>query len=369
MAIQNYCAECRSSFELSFKKCPKCGGRFSKYRVSVSVKGQRVNRLVDNLKLAKEAEASIKTDLLREEFKTGPKKKSKVPTIDEVWNSYLPWAKVNKKTWDDDQYHYHRHIEPRFGDKTLDSISPLDLENMKNELTNAPNKNGKPFSQQSIKHYLALLRRLYTMALKWNLYQGSNPFDKVSMPKVDNQKNEFMTQEESKRLFKVLETWPCKDTVDFVKVAMFTGLRRGELMKLQWKDLDFDRGFVTLRNPKGGRTTTLPLSPLALEVLRERANETPFVFPGKDGRQRTHFREPWERIRKAAQLPPDFRFHGLRHHFASTLVSSGVDLMVVKELLTHKDVATTQRYAHLRPDVLKAAAIKSGELLQNATVK
>lgn len=364
MAIQNYCVQCRSSFELSFRKCPKCGDKFSKYRVSVSVKGRRVNRLVDNLKLAKEAEASLKTDMLREEFKTVPKKKSKVPTINEVWNAYLPWAKVNKKTWDDDQYHYHRHIEPRFGNKPLDAISPLDVEKMKNELGNATNMNGKPFAPQSIKHYLKLLRRLYVMAQQWELYQGPNPLDKVSMPKVDNQKNEFLSQEESARLFKVLETWPCKDTVDFVKFAMFTGLRRGELMKLQWKDVDFDRGLVTLRNPKGGKTTTLPISQTALDILRGRLNETPYVFPGKDGQQRTHFREPWERIRKAAELPPDFRFHGLRHHFASTLVSNGVDLMIVKELLTHKDIATTQRYAHLSPSVLREAALKSSGFLK-----
>jgi len=358
MAVQNYCAECRSSFELSFKKCPKCGGKFSKYRVSVSVKGQRVNRLVDNLKLAKEVEASLKTDLLREEFKTTAQKKAeKAITLNEVWETYLPWAKENKKSWRNEEWSFKRHIQPRFGEKRLDSITPLDLEKMKAELNNAA------FAKATIKHQLVLLRRLYNLAVKWNLYQGANPLDKVSMPKLDNQKNEFMTQEESERLFKVLETWPCKDTVDFIKVALFTGLRRGELMKLEWKDVDFNRGLVTLRSPKGGKTTILPLSQTALDVLHGRLNPTPFVFPGRDGLQRVDFRGPWKRIRKAAQLPPDFRFHGLRHHFASTLVSNGVDLAIVKELLTHKDIATTQRYAHLRPDVLKEAALKSAELL------
>jgi site-specific recombinase XerD len=62
-------------------------------------------------------------------------------------------------------------------------------------------------------------------------------------------------------------------------------------------------------------------------------------------------------------LPEGFRFHGLRHHFASTLVSNGVDLMVVSRLLTHKDAKTTQRYAHLAPGAIRDAALKSGELL------
>src|SRR5208283_4694990 len=94
----------------------------------------------------------------------------------------------------------------------------------------------------------------------------------------------------------------------------------------------------------------------------------PFVFPGKsdpDGnrKQRTDFKGPWKRIRKAAGLPEDFRFHGLRHHFASTLVSNGVDLGIVRELLTHKHVGTTERYAHFAPAAMKEAANKAGELL------
>jgi len=78
---------------------------------------------------------------------------------------------------------------------------------------------------------------------------------------------------------------------------------------------------------------------------------------------RYDFKGPWQRIRKAAGLPADFRFHVLRHHFASMLVSSGIDLTVVRELLTHKDMSTTHRYAHLQPDAVGEAALKSGELL------
>ena len=80
--------------------------------------------------------------------------------------------------------------------------------------------------------------------------------------------------------------------------------------------------------------------------------------------QRTDFKGPWQRIRKAAGLPEDFRFHGLRHHFASMLVSSGIDLTIVRELLTHTDLSTTQRYhPHLRPGAVREAVRKSGELL------
>ena len=149
----------------------------------------------------------------------------------------------------------------------------------------------------------------------------------------------------------------------FVKFTLLTGMRRGELFKLTWDDVDFERGMVRLREPKGGKTQTIPVSPLALDVLRGLEVTSSYVFPGKKGDQRTDFKGPWKRIREAAGLPEDFRFHGLRHHFASTLVSNGVDLCIVQALLTYKDSRTTQRYAHLAPGALREAALKSGELL------
>ena len=90
--------------------------------------------------------------------------------------------------------------------------------------------------------------------------------------------------------------------------------------------------------------------------------DTEFIFYGKNGNQRTDFRGPWYRIKKAAELPKAFRLHGLRHHFASSLVSAGVDLYTVSKLLTHKDTATTQRYAHLADQTLRDAVNLSDEL-------
>ena len=238
---------------------------------------------------------------------------------------------------------------------------------MKTELRKGVNKRGKPFAAATIKHQLVIIRRLYNLARKWNLYDGKNPIDSVSMPKVDNQQTEFLTDEELTRLLDTLETWPFKDTVAFIKFALFTGLRRGELFKLQWDDVDFERGIITLRDPKSGKTENIPVSMKALDVLKALEVTSSFVFPGKNGKQRTDFNGPWQRIRKAADLPDGFRFHGLRHHFASTLVSAGVDLLVVQKLLTHKDAKTTQRYAHLAPGAIRDAALKSGDLLDPET--
>lgn len=184
------------------------------------------------------------------------------------------------------------------------------------------------------------------------------------MPHIDNQVTEYMTDEELSRLLTVLENWPYDDSAAFIKFALFTGLRRGELFKLQWDHLDFERGLLTLPDPKGKKSVTVPVCQEALGVLAGLHRFSDFVFPGKNGGQRTDFKGPWLRIRKAAELPANFRFHGVRHHFASTLVSNGVDLAVVGKLLSHKQAQTTMRYARLQPGALKSAAVKAGELLQ-----
>lgn len=323
--------------------------------------GKRVTRLVDNLTLAREVESAIKSDFVRGRYEIHTKRK--VPTLNDIWERYLPWAKTNKKSWKTDFYYYEYRIKGTLGNKRLDSISPLDLERFKHTLLKSKNKKGKPYAPATVRHYLVIIRRLFNLAIKWDLYNGPNPVSKVKMPRCDNQKTEFLTDEELARLLEVLEEWPFRRNAAFVKFALFTGLRRGELFKLKWGDVNFEQGYVTLRDPKGGRKTSIPLSPQALDALKELERTSEYVFPGRGGKQLTDFKNPWDKIKKAAELPEDFRFHGLRHHFASALVSSGVDITIVKELLTHKSLEMTQRYAHLAPDVVKEAARKSGEIL------
>ncbi len=365
MAIHIYCTRCFTSNGLEAKACSNCGlsfGRDKKYRVCVSVRRRRITRVVDNLTIARETEAAIKGDLVRGEFDINRKAK-KVPTLSQVWTKYLAWALQNKKTWKCDQYNYQTHLEPRFGKKPLDVISSLDIERLKLEMKKSVNKQGRPFSQATIKHQVVLLSRLYNLARRWGIYSGENPVDRVEKPRLDNLQTEFLSDEEADRLLKTLDAWPCRESAAFVKFTLYTGLRRSELFKLTWEDVDLSRSMITLREPKGGKTQTIPISAQALEVLKGLEPSSPYVFPGKNGGQRTDFKGPWQRIRKAAGLPDNFRFHGLRHHFASTLVSSGVDLCVVQALLCHKDSRTTQRYSHLQPGAIREAALKSGDLL------
>jgi integrase len=359
MAIYLYCPNCKIGSLLASRKCRKCGVPFpregKKYRVVVSVDRNRATKVVDNLTIARELEAAMKADMIRDLHGIGAKKKT--PTLGDVWKRFLPWAQENKKTWRCDLWNYQKHIEPRFKDKCLDKISPFDLEKLKIELSKVP------LAPATVKHQLVLIRRLYSVARRWGIYTGPDPCQNVDMPHLDNQVTEFLTDDETERLIAVLDEWPFREEAAFIRFVLLTGLRNSEACRLRWADLDLDRGLATLVNPKGKKTTTIPISSAAVDVLRTLDVRAEFVFPGKGGKQRAKFRRPWLRIRKAAGLPHDFRIHGLRHNFASALVSSGVDLITVKELLTHKDISTTQRYAHLAPSAVRDAAEKSAKIL------
>ncbi|MGO9022530.1 MAG: tyrosine-type recombinase/integrase [Syntrophobacteraceae bacterium] len=365
MPIQLYCTTCKKYNKVDAKECVKCGRTFGhgkkRFRVDVSVKGERYFRFYDNLTKARTFEAATRTDMERGEFNLLDHKAKKT-TLNDVWDEYLPFAKLNKKTWDDDELHYRKHLKPRFGKKPLQQISIADIDKMKSELMEGRNKHGKPYAPATIKHQLVLLRRLFNVARKWGMFQGQNPCSSVDMPKLDNQIVAYLLDEQRSNLLKVLDEWPCFESACFVRFAFFSGLRRSELFRLRWQDIDFQKGLVTLV-PKGGKTNTVPVSEEALNILRSIEKKNDYVFPGKGGKQRVEFKLPWQRIRKKAELPKSFRFHDLRHNYASIMVSNGVDLATVGALLSHKQPSTTARYAHLMPDSVKKAALKSGELL------
>lgn len=256
-----------------------------------------------------------------------------------------------------DQNRFDKYISPIFGEKEISNLTSADIDNFRINLL----KTKKP---ATVKNILELLRRIGTFGLKKQLCDGFN--FTIEMPKVNNQKTEDLTLEQLRKLLHVLENDQNKDTADFMKMVLFTGMRRGELFRLQWKDIDLEKGFITIRDPKGSEDQSIPLSDEAITVLINRPKaKTPYVFPGKDGKQRVDIRKSMNRIKREAGLPTDFRaLHGLRHVYASMLASSGkVELYTLQKLLTHKSSAMTQRYAHLRDEALKNASNVAADII------
>jgi len=126
-------------------------------------------------------------------------------------------------------------------------------------------------------------------------------------------------------LLKVLDEEPNIQVANIMKLALFTGMRRGELFRLKWDDFNYQRNFIHIRDPKGGMNQKIPLNELARNVIENHPRlESEYVFPGRGGGERSGIIKQANRIKEKAGLPKDFRaFHGLRHVFASMLASSG----------------------------------------------
>jgi len=230
----------------------------------------------------------------------------------------------------------------------------------------------KPVSTYNV---LELVRRIINYGVKKRLWQPLCFI--IEMPKVDNEKTEDLTPEQLYRLLKAIEEDPHPQAGKIMLMALYMGMRRGELFRLKWQDIDFDRVFIHIRNPKGGVDHTIPLNDAAREVLESihrtdtpGRTSSPYVFPGRNGGQRTDIHHQVNRIKERAGLPKDFRaLHGLRHVYASMLASSGkVDMYTLQKLLTHKSPQMTQRYAHLRDEALKKASNVAAEII-NGVVK
>jgi integrase len=192
---------------------------------------------------------------------------------------------------------------------------------------------------------------------------------RITPPKVSTSSAEDLNPEELQRLLDAIDADDNVAAKAIMRLALFTGMRRGEIFKLRWQDVDFDRGFIRIIGPKGGQDETIPLNAAARKVIEAHPKtSSDFVFPGVDGGKRRSIQEASRRIRDRAGLPKSFRpLHGLRHAFASRLASSGqVDMYTLQRLLTHKSPMMTQRYAHLRDESLRRASELAGTLVDDA---
>jgi integrase len=150
-----------------------------------------------------------------------------------------------------------------------------------------------------------------------------------------------------------------------VLLALNTGLRRGELLALMWKDVNLRTKWLTVagQTSKNSQTRRVPLNAEAATILEGWNRQSKgsltgsYVFASGKGKRMTTITTAWRSLRKLARLR-NFHFHDLRHHFASRLVQSGVDLNSVRELLGHSDIKMVLRYAHLAPEGLANAVEK-----------
>jgi site-specific recombinase XerD len=218
-------------------------------------------------------------------------------------------------------------------------------------------------TQRGAHHYYRTLKAAFNKAVEWN-YISLNPFIKVKFPKLSKSFHAFISEDE---LLIILTNTPYQYLKDIFTVGFYTGLRLGELINMQWNWIDFFQNHVTVRcsdnfQTKSKKERIVPMSEKVKSILINRFNLTVhqpgevvfYRIKARKLHQETISKQFKLAVRKS-NLNEKIHFHSLRHSFASLLVQKGVSLYIIKELLGHEDLATTQIYSHLQQQNLKDA--------------
>ncbi|MBN1548490.1 MAG: site-specific integrase [Syntrophaceae bacterium] len=282
-------------------------------------------------------------------------------TIAKLWDLYCENSPGNK-TLKNEKNKFDLYLKDGIGKKEPGELVPLDGDRLRISLQKA----GKNTTAARV---LELFRRTINYGVNRGLI---SPITfKIKIPKLNNQTTEDLSPEQLGKLLAVLDADEDQTAANVMRLALFTGMRRTEIFKLRWDDIDFRRGFITLQDPKGGSDQTIPINDSTKRIFESisKNEDSPFIFPGrKMGSHLTDCKKSFRRIAETAELPEGFRpLHGLRHVYASMLASSGkVDMYTLQKLLTHKTPQMTQRYAHLRDEALKKASDLAGDLINEA---
>jgi integrase len=276
-------------------------------------------------------------------------------TIQRLWDAYTE-IQPNTMRSKIDRSRFNKYIKKEFGHKEPKDLLPLDFDRLRLKML----KDKKP---STVKSVLEFASRIINFGSRQEFCEPLR--FKIRKPKISNVKMEDLTPDQLSSLLKVLDEEENVQVANLMRLVLYTGIRRGEAFRLQWNHVDFQRGFITLVDTKGGTDQRIPLNDAARAVLESHPRINDYVFPGRSG-QRRDIHKLTREIADKAGLPKTFRpLHGLRHYFASSLASSGeVDMYVLQRLLTHKDSRMTMRYAHLRDETLKNGSNVMGRLVK-----
>jgi integrase len=334
----------------------KVGGQYRDNMTAAKAASIRGQRMEGKDASNEEKRAAVRAAKVEEESRY---------SFNKLW-SLFEEAKSANRTVKDDRIRYNLHIAPSLGTKSIPELTIHDIDKLRATLEKA----GK--SPQTVKHVLTLIKRMLNFALRRGYVESIPGTLHITMPTVDNKVTENLTADQVQKLLQALDEETDQVQASLVRLALFTGMRRGALLNLKWDDLDFERGFITLRGDvaKKQKTETIPMNEQARAILNGLPQtKSPYVFPGRyDDKPRGNISPMLKRVREKVGLPETFRpLHGLRHSFASWLASSGqVSMYELQKLLTHSSPQMTQRYAHLHDDALKKASSVAGTLFSQA---
>jgi len=303
-------------------------------------------------------------------------------TIAELCDLYLAEGVAHKKTLtlQSDRGRIANHIKPLLGKKRVDAITCADIERLQIEVTKGKTAKAKPDGHRHMgrdvrggagtaARCVELMSTLMAFAMKRKL-RADNPTNGVK--KAAGRKMErYLTEAELAGLSAALDAEAKINGSVFacaaIRLLLFTGCRRGEILSLRWANVDLERQCLRLPDSKtGAKVVFLNAPALALLAELPRAEDNPHVIVGAlEGRALVGIGKIWARVRARAGFA-DVRLHDLRHNFASIGAGNGLSLPMIGALLGHKHAATTQRYAHLAAEPIRAAGEGVGAWLTAA---
>lgn len=311
-----------------------------------SINGERHNfkcKGATDKKTAEELEAMYIVEVQKQQNGIKPKKQE-IVKFNKVADMYLEYSKLNNKGFDKEKCRIEK-LKKYFNNKDIAKIKPADIEYLKTTLVN------KGLCRTTANRYLELLSVIFNRAIENGLMKES-PIKKHTKFQIKNYTTRYLTDEEEQALLKVMPDY----FVPIFKFALGTGLRKANILELKWSQLNFDTREIEILENKGNKHIILPMTDILFEILSNLPklnDEYVFVNPNtNDIYSEPVFRRLWNDIKEKAGVE-NLRFHDLRHTVGTRLANAGVPVPVIKEILAHSDIRTTQRYMHTNSKIIK----------------
>lgn len=241
---------------------------------------------------------------------------------------------------------YVERFKEYFGSKLVDSITAAECRDALREY--------EKFKPATYNKHKAILSALFKYAQQRNLegqrgYTDKNPVSTIMSKTMKNERIRYLSSDEKKRLVKACREIGGSFYLAFL-LALTTGQRKSSILQRRWSDIDLEQGLIDIRKTKNEDPIMAPIPPVALDILKEKAESADtsgLVFASSvDSNVPATFRDEWDRAREIAGIS-DFTWHDLRHDVGSTLAMSGATIIEIAEILGHRSLQSTKRYAHL----------------------
>ena len=324
------------------------GGKI-RHRALVRLKGYpsqsaTFDRLTDAKRWAQDTESDIRNN------RHFPKAEAKKHTVSDLIDRYNKLVLSLKPKNFKNQKTHLTWWKSQIGCYMLSDLKPALVTQCRDNLLSEEITPGKRRSPATVSRYMASMSHAVNLAVREWEWLKNNPFSQIKKLKEPRGRTRFLNEEERNRLLIACKASRNKVLHTIVVLAISTGMRRGEILNLKWKDVDLSRSQLTLLETKNDERRAVPVVGLAHQLLAKlskvRRIDSQLVFPGRNPEKPLIIDTAFNSAKKNAKIE-DFRFHDLRHTAASYLAMNGATLAEIAEVLGHKTLEMAKRYAHL----------------------